>query len=304
MRPAFRFLIAVGLIVRFGVLVAEARPPFEVWPNCQLDANDSNDGDSFHIKAGGKEYLIRLYLVDAPETDAGFPERVAEQGKYFGIAPKQAVELGDLAKKFVEERLSRPFTVRTSRQNAMGRSNKQRYYAFVETSEGDLGGLLVANGLARVHGVAPGAGDAISPKDEKQKLMRLELEAQRQKVGGWGAANGRMNARLLAPGRKLDAFDAFFHPERAVAAQARTLSQPVAIPARGPVTTPESGAVGLLDPNTATLVELLKLDGIGPVLAARIIEARPFKSADELRRVKGIGAKKYERIRPHFSPAL
>jgi len=40
--------------------------------------------------------------------------------------------------------------------------------------------------------------------------------------------------------------------------------------------------------------------GIGHVMAARIIAARPFQSADDLKRVSGIGDKKYARIRPYF----
>jgi competence protein ComEA len=44
----------------------------------------------------------------------------------------------------------------------------------------------------------------------------------------------------------------------------------------------------------------MALKGIGPVLADRIIAARPYKSADELQKAKGIGPKKYEAIRPFF----
>ena len=40
--------------------------------------------------------------------------------------------------------------------------------------------------------------------------------------------------------------------------------------------------------------------GSGPELASRIMAARPFATADDLRRVKGIGPKKYEKIRPFF----
>jgi len=40
--------------------------------------------------------------------------------------------------------------------------------------------------------------------------------------------------------------------------------------------------------------------GIGHVMAARIIAARPFHSADDLKRVSGIGDKKYMLIRPYF----
>jgi competence protein ComEA len=56
-----------------------------------------------------------------------------------------------------------------------------------------------------------------------------------------------------------------------------------------------------IDVNHATSEELQKLEGIGPVMAAKIIEERnkgPFRSPDELRRVKGIGPKTLEKIRP------
>ena len=46
--------------------------------------------------------------------------------------------------------------------------------------------------------------------------------------------------------------------------------------------------------------------GIGPVLAKQIIETRqkagPFTSHDDLRRVRGIGSKRLEQIRPYLRP--
>ena len=57
-----------------------------------------------------------------------------------------------------------------------------------------------------------------------------------------------------------------------------------------------------LDVNNASQTELENVPGIGPSIAERIIEARPFKSADDLQRVKGIGGgKRYEEIRPFFN---
>jgi competence protein ComEA len=54
--------------------------------------------------------------------------------------------------------------------------------------------------------------------------------------------------------------------------------------------------------NSANWVEWAQLDGIGEKLARRIVADReqhgPFTSVDDLRRVKGIGPKTLEKIRP------
>ncbi len=61
-----------------------------------------------------------------------------------------------------------------------------------------------------------------------------------------------------------------------------------------------------VDINTADRLELIELPGIGEVLAKRIIETRqtdgPFAEPDDLRRVKGIGPKIMERLRPYLLP--
>jgi competence protein ComEA len=58
-----------------------------------------------------------------------------------------------------------------------------------------------------------------------------------------------------------------------------------------------------LDLNRATVEDLDRLPGIGPVLARRIVEHRErhgaFRSVDELLGVPGIGARSLERLRPH-----
>ncbi len=56
-----------------------------------------------------------------------------------------------------------------------------------------------------------------------------------------------------------------------------------------------------LDLNRASAQEIEELPGIGPVLAERIVDYRksgkPFRTVDDLRTVKGIGKKKFDRIR-------
>jgi len=59
-----------------------------------------------------------------------------------------------------------------------------------------------------------------------------------------------------------------------------------------------------IDPNHADRESLIRLPGVGPVLADRILEDRtqngPFRSPEDLCRVKGIGARTLERLRPHI----
>lgn len=61
----------------------------------------------------------------------------------------------------------------------------------------------------------------------------------------------------------------------------------------------------IINLNTATFSELIKIPGIGPVLAERILKYREenqrFLSLEELREVKGIGAKTLEKIKPYLT---
>lgn len=72
-----------------------------------------------------------------------------------------------------------------------------------------------------------------------------------------------------------------------------------------PDTPPAAAAVRtpLLNLNTADAAELQLLPRIGPALSARIIEDRdangPFESLEDLQRVRGIGPRTIEIIRPH-----
>lgn len=61
------------------------------------------------------------------------------------------------------------------------------------------------------------------------------------------------------------------------------------------------GDGGFINVNQASVSELLNLPGIGEVLARRIVECRSqfgaFKNKEELKKVKGIGEKRLEKIR-------
>ena len=318
-RSSFSSLFARSTLVAVSVLWAAvvdlgARDGSKDWivlENCRLIVNPANDGDSFHVSVGEKEYLFRLYLIDAPETDALIPGRLVEQAKYFNITVPQTIEVGEAAKEFTRQKLSEPFTVFTRMSDAMGRSKLERFYAFVQTKDGDLGEQLVRNGLARNYGfkaVPPGLKNS---RLEIEKLQQFEDEARQEKIGGWGANAGRLNTRAQKP----TVFSVFVSGNKARPRPAPLASpfgrlSPTPIPAapatssspRGTETShsKEKTPLGKIDINTATEKELTTVPGIGHVMAARIIAARPFRSADDLKRVSGIGDKNYAKIRPYF----
>ena len=280
--------IKCPLFILFGVFpliaVARGNDRWVTLKDCRYLPNPANDGDSFHVQADGKEYIFRLYFVDSPETDARLPGRVAVQAKYFAASAPQTLQIGLEAERFTRQQLARPFTVRTCKQDARGRSRLKRYFAFVQIANADLGELLVANGLARVFGAASDPPEMSTPEVEWRKLEQLERRAKEQKIGAWGIDSGRLKTRAAAqPGASGDYFDALFQSH---ATQSPAVSR--------------SSLGKKLDVNRASTEALQEVPGIGLALAKRIIAARPFRSADDLRRVKGVGQQRYAALRPFF----
>ena len=298
--------VAVLWISAVDLCARDGSKDWIVLNNCHLIANPANDGDSFHVSAGTNEYIFRLYLVDAPETDEMVPRRLVDQAKYFAITVPQTIEVGRAAKDFTQEKLSQPFTVLTHMSDAMGQSRIERFYAYVQTKEGDLGEQLVRNGLARIYGFKAVPPSLQNSQQEIQKLEQLKNEAKHEKIGGWGINAGRLNLRAQTP-----AVFSFFalpndtHRQPAPLPLPFSRPSPMLIPStssrRNPASHPkEKTPLGRIDINAATEKELTTVPGIGHVMAARIIAARPFRSADDLKRVSGIGDKKYAQIRPYF----
>lgn len=248
-------------------VTAEAR--WEELKGCRLLANSVVDGDSFHVLHEGREYIFRLYFVDAPETDAALRDRVVDQAAYFGIAVNDVPPAGGLAAAFTRALLqATSFTVHTRWQNAMGRSSLARYYAIVFVDGKNLAEELVANGLARIYGLRANWPDGPRSVTFINQLKNRELTAREKQLGVWNAA--RFARRTTAT----------------------ATNEPPAKP------TLTNAANSKVDLNTATAAELQKLSGIGPVLAGRIIAHRPYGSVEELDRVPGVGPKLMERLKP------
>ncbi len=220
--------------------------------------------------------------MDAPETEAGDPSmarRVREQTRYFGLpSTEDTLRLGKEAAERTRELLSRPFTAYTAGTGGLGRSTEPRIYAYVVTAESrDLGEQLVGEGWARAHGMGRVNYNGVSQAEQRARLADLELSAALGRRGIWQIADP---ARLLAQRAE----------ERREAGELAAIS---AI-ASGSETNSEGEPVNI---NTATEVQLQSLPGIGPALAKRIIEGRPYATVNELTRVRGIGPMVLERIR-------
>lgn len=95
--------------------------------------NPDNDGDSFHVRAGDKEFTARLYYVDAPETNLRQGDRTHDQSLHFGITLDETMKAGEKAKQRTKELLQRPFVIWTRWATAGGRGRESRYYVIVET---------------------------------------------------------------------------------------------------------------------------------------------------------------------------
>ncbi len=186
----FRRLLSAGLcLVSLGVTTV-AGSEWKMLEGCVLLPNRANDGDSFHVRHDGKEYIFRLYLADAPETNLSQKERVAEQMEAFGVDQTAVLKAGQQATEFTAKLLEKPFQVVTRFEDALGDSKIKRHYAVVRPvgQSKDLAELLVEAGLARAYGKATSAPKAPSFPE----IQKLEDRARKAKAGifGGGAPGG------------------------------------------------------------------------------------------------------------------
>lgn len=156
--------------------------------DCQFVDGTNNDGDSFRVRCGTKEFTARLYYVDAPETNLKQAERTREQSIHFGITLDETMKAGAKASDRVRELLQKPFVVRTRWANAAGRGRESRSYVIVEVDGKSLAEILVSEGLARTKGVAPNLPTGEKATAYMQRLEGLEREAWRKRVGAWATS--------------------------------------------------------------------------------------------------------------------
>ena len=170
--------------------------------------------------------------MDTPESeiDSAVADRVAVQAEHFGLSQEESLRGGEKAKEFTKKALSKPFSVVTRWQKAMGRSKLQRYYAVILVGgNDDLAELLVKAGFARAFGQVVDAPKGKAMAD----YARMEKSAKAEKMGLYG-------------GNK---------PKTSESSESRLGSRPSRLPVRNqPIEPPADGGLDILaDDNFPTI---------------------------------------------------
>lgn len=152
----------------------------------------NNDGDSFFVQHGDRQFELRIYYADCPEKYLSDRyedqrQRVAEQAREMGdgLSIDDTVALGLEAKKHVNDLLEgEAFSVFTKWERVY---DGERFYGFVLLPDETewLSEDLIENGLARIHTKGEPTPDGKSYQAFKKHLQSLESQAKSKHRGAW-----------------------------------------------------------------------------------------------------------------------
>jgi len=190
--------VRIFLLLLLGLscqAVASDRKEWATLTGCRHVAHKNDDGDSFHVRCGGEQFVLRLYFVDTPETNLTYGERTREQAEHFGATLDRTLKAGARARVFVRDTLREPFTVITRKAYAQGAGREPRYYGLVIVGGNPAAGrwldeILVLAGLARVKGVAVNIPGGEKARAHAQRLRVLEEHAKQRRRGLWAPGPG------------------------------------------------------------------------------------------------------------------
>ena len=182
--------LLAGLAALLLALACHAQEKKWATLDCVYLADKSNDGDSFLVQCGREKFFVRLYFVDAPETDLDFPDRVRQQYDYFGVGMDELTRGGSMARDYVNRVLApRRFAVHTRKVFAQGRSKHTRYYGLVQVEGRYLHELLLEEGLARNRGTRVALPTGAKARAHANALQAIEDRARAFRKGVWANHN-------------------------------------------------------------------------------------------------------------------
>ncbi len=189
------------------------------------------------------------------------------------------IKYGERATELVNNYLSEPFTVYTAFANAPGRSKLPRVYGFIKTSKAeDLATILVKKGLCRPFGLGRETVDSIRRDEMFAMLSDYQYEAMLRRSGIWKESNPDYLAEL----RKAQRADEMELKQLGIELKQKSLPKEK------------------IDINQASKEQIEAIKGIGSALAQKVIDGRPYTSANQLLAIKGIGKSTKNNIMKYF----
>ena len=108
-------IVLVAVLTGFHASTGAAAKPkaWEKLSSCRYVENKNNDGDSFRIKCEEKDFVLRLYFIDAPETNLRDGERTHQQSEHFGVSLDETMKAGVKATELARATMKGSFDVWT-----------------------------------------------------------------------------------------------------------------------------------------------------------------------------------------------
>lgn len=270
-------------LLNMAVVRLDATPPAVPAPGWvaldywQLQKDGPLDGDSFCVVHNSQRYEFQLYFVDAPETTRDRLDLLGEQARFFGLNIEETLALGQEAKSYTESFLKGGSRILTRWERVGDPSTQPVFYAVAVRRQDYLAEQLIARGLGRLDASEPETSwyDGLEKSAFWGRLQVAERMAKNNRVGLWHNHPDDL-LTFLSPEELPAGYDSSPH---------------------APYNHPSPAA--RINLNYATERELQRLRGIGPVLAHRIVEGRPYTRVEDLLRVPGITDSTLERLRPY-----
>ncbi len=179
-------IVLVAVLAGFHASNGAAAKP-KAWErlSCRYVEDKNNDGDSFRVKCEEKDFVLRLYFIDAPETNLRDGERTHQQSEHFGVSLDETMKAGVKATEVARETMKGSFDVWTKWSSGGGRGKEVRYYGLVEADGKSLVEILVSRGLARIVGQPVPLPNGEKSPAYKKRLAAMESEARKHRVGAW-----------------------------------------------------------------------------------------------------------------------